>query len=125
MTAAGAQGRDHGALRDSLHRSLRTVLHCGTGAALVLTLVGLVLRAAAGQPYRGSTTAMPLTELFGQGALLTTEGLLNLGLLALLVTPVLCVALAAIWFLLRREWRYTAVSLAALAVIAVSLFVSV
>ncbi|NPV09440.1 MAG: DUF1634 domain-containing protein [Anaerolineae bacterium] len=124
MTTAGARGRDHGALGDSLHCGLRTILQWGTAVALALTLVGVVLKASAGQPEWGAAMAMPLSELFGRGALLTIEGMLNLGLLALLTTPVLCVVLAAIWFVLRREWGYGAVSLAVLVVIATSLLTS-
>jgi uncharacterized membrane protein len=121
VSAVHADHSTEGAFRDLLHGRLSAVLRLGAGLALGLTGVGLVLTAITGQAGPGANIAMPVGELMDVTHLLSVQGLLNLGLLVLLATPVLCVAMAAFSFISRRDWRYGAVSLAVLVLILASL----
>lgn len=70
-------------------------------------------------------SASPATTTVGgivrSAAALQSEGVIQLGLLLLIATPVARVMLAATGFALERDWMYVAVSLIVLAVLVSSL----
>ena len=101
-----------------LSSAVALVLQGGTVVALVLTAAGLGWLAIEGQPVQGEHLAVPLHQLAELGVLFTAEGLVNAGLLVLVSVPVVCVAIAAVWYIRRRYWPYAAVTLIALGVLA-------
>ncbi len=99
-------------------------------ALLALGLLRLALTQAPGHPAEGleawysAARILPLPEL--PSALLTLDGsaLLNLGLLALILTPFLRVLLATLNFAARREWAFAAITGTVLAILTLSTVVS-
>ena len=66
--------------------------------------------------------ALELTAGFRRAAGLHGDGLLTVGLLALILTPFLRVAGSIVVFAWERDWRYTLITLVVLAVMIGSLF---
>lgn len=125
MSAVHAEKGPESAVTDNLEGRLRATIRFGSGTALGLILIGLVLATLSGRADIGVSMAISLADLLEAGRLFTPEGILNLGLLALLGTPVLCIVMAVLSFVSGREWRYGAVSIAVLVVIVVGLLASI
>jgi uncharacterized membrane protein len=78
--------------------------HRGTGPAFFPTSVGAVVTGTvAGKPY----------------------AIIGLGLLLLIATPVVRVALSALFFAAQRDWLYVGITLFVLGVLLVSLFTGI
>jgi uncharacterized membrane protein len=104
-------------LNDAVHR----ILVVGLVVSTALLLSGLILALLSGQPL--PTTMLPLSEAWQQALALQPAGLLSLGLLALLITPIVRVIGSAIVFTWERDWLYTTITLTVLAVMIVSVIV--
>ncbi len=63
-----------------------------------------------------------LTGIVSQALALRSRGLIQLGLVLLIATPVARVALSAVLFARQRDWLYVAVTLLVLCVLLYSLF---
>jgi uncharacterized membrane protein len=97
-------------------------------SAAVVTVGGvlyLVQHYADRVDYRAFTAGGPaiqtLPGIFHSAARFNSEGLIQLGLLLLIATPVARVAIAVIGFAMERDRLYTVVSLIVLAILAASL----
>ena len=105
----------------SLYLSL--TLRTGALAALALIVVGLLWAGASG--YRpGESPVLPIAKLFRSAMLLSPLGVLNLGMLVLLLTPIAGLVVAGTVFLLEKDWRYAAVSGAVLLVLSAGTLLS-
>lgn len=104
---------------------LRVGVLIAAGAVTLGAIVYLVQHMYSRTDYRHFTSSpASLTTVGGivHSALgLESEGLIQLGLLLLIATPVARVALAAAGFALERDWMYVTVSLIVLVVLVVSL----
>jgi uncharacterized membrane protein len=110
-------------------RAIGVVLRVGLGLAATLVLAGGVLdlvrrgsSAPAYQAFHGEPTELRTVVGIVHAALaLRGRGLIQLGLLLLIATPIARVAFAAIAFALERDRLYMAIALVVLAILLVSL----
>jgi len=121
-----AMNADHDAHVDVL---LAYVLRTGVLAAAVLVLSGGVIylythwhETAAYQVFRGQPPDLrSVAGAFASARALTGEGLIELGLLLLIATPIARVALSTILFARQRDWLYVGITLVVLMLLAYSL----
>ena len=109
----------------SLEHRISRILTIGSAASIILLAVGTaMLLAAGGSPLDGNWPPFEPGSLVP--ALLTLEpaGLLYLGLIAAIATPLLRVGVAFIAFARARDVRMAVVSAAVLVVIAVAIAVA-
>ena len=99
---------------------LGRVLGAGAVGSMLLLLIGIVLALADGR--RGGTTYTPgtLLRMLGNGH---TTGVLGLGLILLIATPVAREVVALVLFARRREYSFVLAASVVLALIVVSLIV--
>lgn len=98
---------------------LAHVLRTGVVTASALVIAGALvyaLRGAHGVPSFGMFTGEPgdlrsVTGILGDARRLSGRGLMQLGVIALIATPVVRVALSAVVFLRIRDWLYTIVTM--------------
>jgi len=108
-------------MKTRLDRLLSALLLVGLSLAIVLMVVGAGLAAAhadGGIGHAGSVSDIP-RALAG----LEPGGFVDLGLLVLLATPVARVLVLLIGFASRRAWLFSAISLAVLAIVALSVVI--
>jgi uncharacterized membrane protein len=125
-TPAGAMDANHEGHVDLL---LAYVLRTGVLAAAVLVFSGGVIylsthwHATAGyRVFRGQPPELrSVAGVFASARALTGEGLIELGLLVLIATPIARVALSTILFARQRDWLYVGITLLVLALLAYSL----
>lgn len=101
-------------------RGIAFVLRWGSYVSALLLGAGLLWVATAADVPIQAGPAMPLRALAGQLAERNPYALMQLGLLLLLATPLVRLAIAAAAFARRREWRQALAPLAALALIVAS-----
>jgi uncharacterized membrane protein len=108
---------------------LAYVLLVGVLAAAVLVFSGGVIylyvhwhATAAYEVFRGQPPELrSVAGAFKSARALTGEGLIELGLLLLIATPIARVALSVILFARQRDWLYVGVTLLVLALLTYSL----
>jgi uncharacterized membrane protein len=108
---------------------LAYVLRTGVIAAAVLVFSGGVIflythwhATAAYDVFRGQPPELrSVAGAFASARALTGEGLIELGLLLLIATPIARVALSAILFARQRDWLYVGITLLVLALLTYSL----
>jgi uncharacterized membrane protein len=123
---AGGIGADGGSRVDML---LAYVLRAGVLAAAVLVSAGGVIylfahghAAASYGVFRGQPPELrSVNGVLGSARALTGEGLIELGLLLLIATPIARVALSVILFARQRDWLYVGITLLVLALLTYSL----
>jgi hypothetical protein len=115
---AEAAGPAHDSKR--LERWVHWSLLSGLVVGGLLMAGGLVAALALDQP-RPDGPPPGLARLVGSASRGGGPALMDLGLLALMITPVLRVAVLALGWGLERSWRFLAVSLAVLGLLGVSL----
>jgi uncharacterized membrane protein len=113
--AADIQGRTR-----RVNQVVHWVLLVGLAVSAALMLGGL---AALTGGHHLPTHVLKLGPAFRRAAGLHADGLLTVGLLALVLTPFLRVAGSAVVFVWERDWRYSVITLVVLAVMVTSLFV--
>lgn len=107
------------ARRAADERVIGRLLTLVTYLAVGLLLTGVIAMIAAGiSPTDPAPASDPEAILAAIGAL-RPEGILWLGLIVVIATPILRVATAALAYARQAEWRMVAISLAILGVIAV------
>lgn len=112
MSGPTLTGRD-------LDRVIGRMLVWFTYVSVVLLVIGVSLMLAAGiSPLDSGPTFDPAT-IPADILALRPAGFLWLGLLAVLVTPIVRVAVAGVGYALDREWRMVLVAVAILTVIAI------
>ena len=123
---ADAPNGDRGGGIDTL---LAYVLRAGVLAAAILVVSGGIIylsthwhTAAAYDVFRGQPPELrSIAGAFGSARALTGEGLIELGLLLLIATPIARVALSVILFARQRDWLYVGITLLVLALLSYSL----
>ena len=100
-------------------RLLSRLLLAGLLLAVLLMVAGAVLAAAGNGPVERASS---LSDLPGALASLQPWGLIILGLLVLMATPVARVVALLALFAWRRSWRFSAICVFVLAVLALSVF---
>src|SRR5947209_14485565 len=110
-----ADSVDSHRLEHWVHRSLLA----GLTVSGLLLMLGLIVALASGKPRPAG--AVPSFKIIRE--VLGGDGvaMINLGLLFLMGTPILRVAVLAIGWTLRRSWRFAAVALAVLGLLGLSL----
>jgi uncharacterized membrane protein len=123
-------GNDRGALDDEhLERLVSGALRVGLAAAGLLVLAGTLLMlarhghaAADYRLFRGEPTDLQRPAgILRDAAALSARGIIQLGLLILIATPIARVAFAAVGFARQRDRLYFAIALAVLAALLWSL----
>lgn len=94
-------------LRD-LNRLIAHVLRGGIVASAGILIVGLAIATLEGGAY--PSEVIPIPKAFELSLRLRPEGLLSLGIVVLILTPVLRVALSLTSFLKDREGAYIAIT---------------
>jgi uncharacterized membrane protein len=123
---AGMMDGDHDGHVDVL---LAYVLRAGVIAAAVLVFSGGVIylythwhASAAYRVFNGQPPELrSVAGAFASARALTGEGLIDLGLLLLIATPIARVALSTVLFARQRDWLYVGITLLVLALLAYSL----
>ena len=113
----------------STERTIGNLLRAGVLASAALVLLGGAIylsrhghEIADYRVFRGSPSELrTLAGMLRAAASARGRGLIQLGLVVLIATPVARVGLAAYLFLRRRDWLYVVVSLIVLAVLLFSL----
>lgn len=103
-----------------VNQTVHWVLLVGLAISATLMIAGLAVVLAAGDHL--PVHALKLTFAFRRAGGLHGDGLLMVGLLALILTPFLRVAGSIVVFAWERDWRYTLITLVVLAVMVGSLF---
>jgi uncharacterized membrane protein len=103
-----------------LNRRVRLVLVIGMWTSMVLLLAGLACYAIA--PSGGEVTLGPVQAI---DAILGGDpiGLVSLGILCLIATPLLRIITALAVFAQTREWKFVLVSVCVLLIITLAIFV--
>jgi uncharacterized membrane protein len=103
-----------------LNRCIRLVLLAGMTASVVLIVLGMVMYAFL--PHGTEVTLDPIQAL--QAALSgDAVGVLDLGIMLLIATPLLRVVTALLVFIQGREWKFVAVSAIVLLVVAIAILI--
>lgn len=100
------------------------VLRGGVLLSAAVILLGVLLYAAGAAAPVGAIGSSPAPSTFGAVLAGVARGdgraVIELGLLILLATPVLRVAVSVVTFALERDWRYVAITATVLAILVLS-----
>jgi uncharacterized membrane protein len=108
----------------SLDRRVGLALAVAAAGSMCLLAAGVAIMVAGGvQPLTEPAPKLEPGKLGSDLAALRAEGWLWLGLIAVILTPAVRVAASLVLFAAARDWRQTAIALAVLAVIALSVVV--
>jgi uncharacterized membrane protein len=109
-------------MRDSpsLNKNVRCVLYGGMVISLAMMLIGLIAYAI--DPSHPDIALNPI-EAINQLLQGNPVGLLSLGIMVLIVTPLARILVALAVFVRGKEWRMVAVSAIVVAIIAVAIVV--
>lgn len=113
---ANSQRRPNAAERRALDATVHRVLSLGLMASAALLAAGLGLSLLTGQAL--PTRVAPPEALLHAALGLQPAGLIGAGLVLLIATPCLRVALSVGVFLAERDWRYAGVTALVLAFLA-------
>lgn len=114
---------------DRLERTIGALLRAGVVLSATLVAAGgiIYLLRHGGEPPHFQTFAgepsdlRTITGIVAYAVAIRGRGIIQLGLLVLIATPVLRVAFSAVAFVLERDWLYVAVTSIVLAVLVFSL----
>ncbi|MEO5885249.1 MAG: DUF1634 domain-containing protein [Candidatus Limnocylindrales bacterium] len=107
------------ARRSADERVIGRLLIMVTYLAVALLVVGVIAMIVAGISPLDPPPVVDLARILAAAGDLRAEGLLWLGLIVVMVTPILRVLVAALAYGRGGEWRMVAISIAILVVIAV------
>jgi uncharacterized membrane protein len=112
--------RARGSTAATINLMVHRVLAVGLAISAALMLAGV----AAGlvQDHSLPTVVLGVGAALRRGAHLNADGLLSLGLFALILTPFLRVAGSIAVFAKERDWRYVGVTVFVLAIMVASLW---
>jgi len=105
-----------------LYKAIGSSLRAGVLLACLLCAIGLVLWAAAGYPGQKVISASSIVSVFQLAASADFTGIIYLGILVLIATPVFRVIVSAIGFSLERDRQYLIISLAVLGMLLIGIF---
>ncbi|HBY92408.1 MAG: DUF1634 domain-containing protein [Ardenticatenaceae bacterium] len=104
-------------------RDLNAVVHrllvVGLVLSTLLFLTGLALDVYYGRSIPDTTVSVP--EAIRRALALRPSGFLDLGLMALIATPIMRVAGSILVFVYERDWRYAAVTTVVLVIMMTSI----
>jgi uncharacterized membrane protein len=108
----------------SLDRRVGLALAVAAAGSICLLAAGVAIMVAGGvQPLADPVPKLHPGRLGSDLAALRAEGWLWLGVIAVILTPAVRVAASLILFAAARDWRQTAIALAVLTVVALSVVV--
>jgi uncharacterized membrane protein len=107
-----------------LQRLVHLSLLAGVAVSGVLLAAGLVVALVSGQP-RPEGPAPPVAAVLRSAARGDGVGLLDAGLLLLIATPVLRVAVLAVGWGVEGSWRFAAVAVLVLGLLALGLVLGI
>ncbi|HUG14872.1 MAG TPA: DUF1634 domain-containing protein [Thermomicrobiales bacterium] len=111
---------ERGELRlTQLYRRIVLVLNAGFIVSVGLMLVGIIVAIVRGQTV--GQTAEPIAEVLPAVARFDAQGMIDLGILVLLVTPIAYVLVSLVTFLRQRDALFVSVCLLLLSIIAGSI----
>ncbi|HZY95244.1 MAG TPA: DUF1634 domain-containing protein [Candidatus Bathyarchaeia archaeon] len=105
-----------------LNRIVSYSLRLGVVVSAALCLLGILLWATRGFADVGSSTGRSLLSVFAQAARGDIVGIVYLGVIVLVATPVLRVAISSAYFALARDLHYLAITLVVLAMMIFAIF---
>ncbi len=105
-----------------LYRAIGLALRTGVLLAGLLCIVGLGVWAIAGYPAQGVLSSSNILDVFRLASQGDFSGIIYLGILLLIATPVFRVALSAVGFGIERDRNYVIISLLVLAMLLVGMF---
>lgn len=110
-----------------LYSNVNLILRIGSYSAFVLLVSGFILVLIASRDSAGGSGEMPLSfrELMSSLSGLKPQGVVNLGLLALMFTPMLRVIMALFSFWRLQDYRYGLISLGVFLILFTGLMVAV
>ncbi len=119
----------HGISEKRFESVISTMLRAGVILAAAVVLVGgalYVIKYGAVKPdyrfFRGEASDLRyMHAIFGAAAAGHSRGLIQLGLLILIATPIARVAFSVIAYISERDWLYTAITLLVLGILVYSL----
>lgn len=104
----------------ALEMALHNLLVVGVTISSILLILGLITSFVSG---KGLPDTMPtLQQIIPLVLAFKPAGLLALGLLVLIATPILRVAGSVIGFLYERDWRYALITFIVLLIVLSSIF---
>jgi len=105
-----------------LYKAIGSSLRAGVLLACLLCAIGLILWAAAGYPRQKVISASSIVSVFQLAVSADLTGIIYLGILVLIGTPVFRVIVSAIGFSLERDRQYLIISLAVLSMLLLGIF---
>jgi len=109
---------------DPVARAVHVSLLTGSVVSALLFIAGLVIALVGGKPRPDAAPQLD-TALFRAALHFDAVPLLDLGLLALMLTPLVRIVILAVGWALRRDFRFALVALTVLLVLIASLFIGV
>ncbi len=105
-----------------LYRTIGIALRTGVLLAGLLCIVGLGAWVKAGYPPQGVVSSSNVLDVFRLASQGDFSGIIYLGILLLIATPVFRVALSAVGFGIERDRGYVIISLLVLGMLLVGIF---
>jgi uncharacterized membrane protein len=105
-----------------LYKAIGRSLRAGVLLACLLCVVGLVLWASAGYPGQILLSASNIVSVLQLAASANFAGIIYLGILVLIATPVFRVIVSAVGFSLEKDRQYLVITLAVLAMLLIGIF---
>ncbi|HZD12913.1 MAG TPA: DUF1634 domain-containing protein [Candidatus Binatus sp.] len=108
--------------RIDLYKAIGGSLRVGVLLAWILCAIGLVVWGLAGYPVQRLISGSNVFDVFALASKGDFTGLIYLGILVLIATPVFRVIVSAFGFSLERDWKYLLISLVVLAMLLFGIF---
>ena len=105
-----------------LYKAIGSSLRLGVLLACLLCALGLILWAATGYPTQTLISASNIVNVFQLAASANFTGIIYLGILVLIATPVFRVIVSAIGFSVEKDRQYLIISLAVLSMLLIGIF---
>ena len=105
-----------------LYRAIGSSLRAGVLLACLLCAIGLLFWAAAGYPVPTLISASNIVTVFQLAVTANFTGIIYLGILVLIATPVFRVIVSAIGFSIEKDRQYLIISLAVLGMLLLGIF---
>lgn len=104
----------------NLEHVIHQLLVWGVALSSVLILLGLLVALMSNQPV--PTSVPPLQQVLPEALALQPGGILALGLLILIATPILRVVSSIFAFLYERDWRYALITFIVFLIVLTSIY---
>lgn len=115
-----ALARNQAQEKRDLDRIIHSLLVWGVWLSSAIMLFGLGVAAVTGQAIPSSVP--PIQQVIPQALALQTGGILALGLLILIATPILRVVSSIFAFLYERDWRYALITFIVFLIVIASIY---